>query len=687
VNSSNPKTRIPDSAMILRRLFTLLTFFCVLHGASSARQFSQLAGQDTVVYKPAVERNFQEALRLFREHRYGQAGVLFHRILAETEITHRTSASYLMESKSLYHLGEYRSSVTILQEFLRRFEKSEYIDDAEYTLGLDFYQTEQYMESARSFLVVCQTTTDTVLAMRAVKMLRLVASSNLEIGNVRALLREATRADTKGQLTLVLAGKVHRTGDTNGAKELLRSVLTLPPTDPLAIEARAMMEGMDRGGVVRIGVVLPLTTKSDQSSASGLGQDLLDGMNIAVAGYNSESIPKVNLEVRDSERDGGVAARQVSELAADDRVVAIVGPVFSNEVFSSAGIANRRGVPLITPTATSTGIAAIGDYVFQANPDFVVRGQAMAQYAALVLGAKNFAVLASADTVDKLIADAFSREVKELGGTLVDAQSYSPGQTDLRDELMTMRKRGMELSEPTVVNFGAKIRPADIKRMAQWGVPQQVLDSLTVSSAVANVESLFGPGGTHIADSLKIPTQRIKAKYDSLAYPVTSIDVMFVSISSSEEIGIVTPQLRYFNFQTQILGTGNWNDPAELDQNRQYANGVVFSTDAYWEEVSGEYQKFAAQYRSKFAKDPSVNAMIGYDAMSLLLRAVRQGAVKRDALLRALKDGSPYQGVHAKINFDRRRVNACLTLLQFKGRVIKKIGEIDVSRRAITGIE
>lgn len=665
----------------------LLSFICFLLVASPSLLLSQFAGQDTVAYKPSAERNFQEAMNSFREHRYGQARDLFHRILSEPEITQRTTASYLMEAKSLYHLGEYRESVALLQQFLRRFDHSEYLDDAEYTLGLDFYQTAQYKESARTFLNVCQASTDSMLAARAGKMLGVVASANLETADVRSLLRDATRQHIKGQLTLVLAGKVLRTGDTNGARELLGSVLTLPPTDPVAVEARAMMEGVDRSGVVRIGVVLPLTSKNDQSSALNVGEDLLAGMNVAVAGHNSESMTKVNLEVRDSEHDAGVAARQVSELTADENILAIVGPVFSNEVFASAGIANRRKVPLLTPTATSTGISAIGDYVFQANADFVVRGQAMAQYAALVLGAKTFAVLASADTVDKLIADAFEREVKELGGQLIDTQLYSPGETDLRDELMAMRRRGMELSEPIVVNFGGKIKLADINRMAQWGVPQQVLDSLTVSGATANVESLFGPAGVHIADSLKIPTQRIKAKYDSLAYPVTSIDVMFVSIANSEEIGIVTPQLRYFNFQTQLLGTGNWNDPAELDQNRQYANGVVFSTDAYWEDVSGDYQKFAGQFRTKYGKDPSVNAMIGYDAMNMLLRSVRQGAVKREELMLALKNGTPYRGVHARINFDRRRVNACLTLLQFKARTIKKIGEIDVSRRTFTGVE
>jgi len=671
--------------MLNRRL--LLIFCFVLSSSIVPPAFSQISGPDSVLYRSSVERSFQEALRQFEDHHFRTALEAFQRIADLPETTHRTSASYLMGAKSLYHLGDYRSSVSLLRKFFNRFDKSEYADDAAYTLALDSYQLEQYKQAAEEFLVACQASNDTVLAVRAEKMLGVVASANLEAADIRELLGIAKLTVTKGLLTVQLADKVLRTGDANEARTLLRGVLALPKPNPYFSEAQAMLQRIDRSGVLRIGVVLPLSFRSDQSSAMGVGQELLDGMHVAVDEYNADAMPKVNLEVRDSERDAGVAARQVSELSADDQTLAIVGPVFSNEVFSSAGLAARKGIPLITPTATSVGIAAIGESVFQANPDFVVRGRAMAQYAVLALGATRLAVLASSDTVSRIIADAFVSEVKDLGGQLVDVEWYQPGETDLRSRLAVMRKRGMQLSEPTVINFGVKQRPVDLKRMATWGVPQPVLDSLTMSGALVDVTTLFGDDGVRIADSMKIPTQRAKAKYDSLGCPVTGIDALFASMTGPEEIGIVAPQLRYFNFQTQLLGAGNWNDASELDQNRQYANGVIFATDAYWEEINQQYQSFARQFKAKYSKDPPLNAMIGYDAMKLLLRTVRQGATHREEIVSALSTARTFQGVHSKISFDSRRVNSCLTLMQFKGRVIKKIGEIDVSRKAITGIE
>jgi ABC-type branched-subunit amino acid transport system substrate-binding protein len=214
-----------------------------------------------------------------------------------------------------------------------------------------------------------------------------------------------------------------------------------------------------------------------------------------------------------------------------------------------------------------------------------------------------------------------------------------------------------------------------------------VLDSLTMSGALVDVTALFGEDGVRIADSMKIQTQRVKAKYDSLGYPVTGIDALFASIAGSEEIGIVASQLRYFNFQTQLLGTGNWNDATELDQNRQYANGVIFATDAYWEEINQQYQQFIKRFRSKYSKDPTKNSIIGYDAANLLLNAIHQGATGREAIASVLRNSQTFQGIHSKISLDPRRVNSFLTILQYKNRSIKKIGEIDVSRKAITGTD
>jgi len=662
------------------RICNLALVVLVMVVACSAGSRATGSGRDTVIYRPAMEQVFQDALRLFEEKNYRQAENGFLRIVNQPDVSHRTTAAYLMAAKAMYHQSEYRSSADLLRRFLSRFRDSEYIDDAQYTLALDYYQMGQHAESADLWLKVSQASTDTALAGRAERMLENVAAANLEIPALQSLLNDARRRETRGFLSVVLAEKILRTGDAKAAREALRPALLMPPAHPRRLEAQAMIDRLDRSGVASIGVVLPLTLKSDQASSQSVGEEMLNGIRLAVDEHNQDAMPKVNLEVRNSERDAGVAAREVSLLSDENQILALIGPVFSNEVIASAGFAAAKGIPLITPTATAPGIAAMGESIFQANPDYVVRGRAMAQYAVLVLGAKRLAVFSASDTANKQIAGAFIREAWALGAEFVTSEFYAPGQTDLLDELARLRQRGMELTEPVTVSFGPKLRPQDFKKMQQYPVPQPVLDSLMVSGAMANVEFLFGPGGARVADSLKIPTQRIRAKYDSLNYPVTGFDAMFVPIAGTEEIGIVSSQLRYFNFQTQLLGTGNWQDPLQLDQNRQYANGIIFSTDTYWEDDNPQVRQFFRQFRARYSKDPDANAMIGYDAMKLLLRALRQGATRREEIIAALSSARPLQGVHSKVNLGPQRVNSFLTLLQYKGRSIRRIGEIDVNQ-------
>ena len=70
----------------------------------------------------------------------------------------------------------------------------------------------------------------------------------------------------------------------------------------------------------------------------------------------------------DSEKDPLVAAREIQPWLDDKEFIGIVGPIFSYEVSPVAGIANSRKIPLITPTATDNGIAAVRRLCFSGKP-------------------------------------------------------------------------------------------------------------------------------------------------------------------------------------------------------------------------------------------------------------------------------------------------------------------------------
>lgn len=656
---------------------------CILCIPFSVLAFPVQLPEDSIVFRPEVERLFVEGMRYFSSGQYDSAALWFTRNVREYPRSHRVTGAYIMGSKAFYITGNLRESVRFLKDLIDLFPESRYVDDAHYMLGLNYDRMARYEDATAEFIRSFQKTTDAKIQIRSQDMLEILTAGNLSIAQLQLLVADISDEGLRALIDMRIAEKVYASGDVKAAQEMLRSVAGRRASIKYVGEAINLLQKYERGGVLRIGVVLPLMLKSDKSSARELGVELLEGIRFAAEEYNHESLPLVELDIRDSDRDPSTSARQVTELCNDEKILSIIGPVFSNEVFASAGIANARGVPLMTPTATANGIASIGAYIFQANPDYEMRGRAMARYSIEQLKETTFAVLSPIEPPGKLLAEAFIDEVKLLGGELIDVQWYQAGATDLRTQLEAMRKKALEKAAVPFLDFSRKIKHSDINRLVAMGFSEKMLDSLMEVGGSISVDALFGKNGTRIADSLGFVTEKTVVRIDSLGLPVENIHSIFVPIASSEEIGVVGSQLRFFNFQTQILGTGEWQDPGELDQNRQYVDGVIFSTDSYWEEKDQAYKIFSAKFQKSMKKKPTKNILFGYDAMKVLLQVIKQGASHRNDVASQLAKTKDFPAIHSKISLVERRVNSHLTLLQFRGRSIRKIGEVDIATRPI----
>ena len=660
-------------SMILPALFLVMM---VLPGIVQSQTL-----QDSIVFRPEAEREFVDAMKLFRAGRFDTASALFLRVNKNYPRSHRTTGAYIMGAKSLYELKDFRESIRLLKNLIDLYPQSAYVDDAHYTLALDYFRSGRYEDAASECITVLQTSQDKQLTARTGRLAEMLTSSFLTLPELQMLQQETKSDEMKSLVTTRIADKLIRIGDPAAAAEMLRSAAAMSPKIKYVQEAIALLEQLENRSGMKIGVILPLMLKAESPLTRALGVEFLEGIQLAVDDYNQKGAVKISLDIRDTERDLSKAGRLVAELCTDEKVAAIIGPISSNEVFASAGIANERGVPLITPTATANGIAAIGPFIFQANPDYDTRGRDAASFAFNTLGARNFAVLAPTDVVGKQLADSFIAEISSLGGVMIDVQWYAPGSMDLRSELMSMRQKAFKKLEVPTIDFGAKMRQSELNKFIKWGVNQRILDSLIERGLTAQITLLFGSRAQVITDSLKIHTHLDRIDYDSLGRPADAIDALFVPISSSEEIPVVSSQIKFFNIQTQVLGTGDWNDAAALDQNRQYTNGVMFFADSYPDPASEAYRTFDAKYRmANTNKIPGTNAMFGYDAAKMILQVVSQGKSRRKDIAEGLAKMEGFEGLHSRISLSKNRVNSCLNVLQYKGGQISQIGKIDLVR-------
>ncbi len=318
-----------------------------------------------------------KSMKLFRTGKFDTASALFMHIIKEYPRSHRTTAAFIMGGKSYYESKRYRESIRLLKDLIDLYPQSTYFDDAHYTLGLNYYRMERYEDAASEFVTVNQISQAQRLIARSKKLLENDNIIEHDIGRIKASpFGCKERGDECTCRLYGLRRKLCRREIFLLRAEMLHKVALMSPNIKYVAEALSLLEQIEKHGGVKIGVVLPLMLKDENPATRALGMEFLQGVQLAVDEYNQKVPLKIILEVRDTEKNPSIAARQVADLCSDESVSAIIGPIISGEVFASAGIANERGVPLITPTATANGIAAIGPFIFQANPDYDMRGRA-----------------------------------------------------------------------------------------------------------------------------------------------------------------------------------------------------------------------------------------------------------------------------------------------------------------------
>ncbi len=167
---------------------------------------------------------------------------------------------------------------------------------------------------------------------------------------------------------------------------------------------------------------------------SAFGVDSRDGIELAVDDINKAGgIKKKPMKVlfEDDKSKPEEASNKVLQLIDRDKVVAILGEVASSRSRSGGIIANKKKIPMITPSSTSPDVTRIGPFVFRVCFTDDVQGPTGAEFVIKKLGKKKIAILfASDDLYSSGLAKEFKDAVTKMGGEIVIEKKFLKKETN-----------------------------------------------------------------------------------------------------------------------------------------------------------------------------------------------------------------------------------------------------------------
>jgi branched-chain amino acid transport system substrate-binding protein len=441
---------------MVRKLTVLCLFIALLPACVPLPPPYPSGGQASQVRKDETAL-FQDAEASYRRQAYRQAYRQYGDYLERYPQGSRAMDARVREAEISGLLGDWQGSLRLNQNILARQPQPEVALRARYGIGRAYFKMGDYQQAVQVLDNLTAAadlprslwfSTQAMMAEIALKQgqvpqafarLRL-AAQDLASGDPEwfedlktRLLEQATVAELEqlsalyrdtplsAALLLRLARLAQDSGQTEEARKWLAILKERFPTSPEAAGADRLV----RGGKVAVGCLLPLS-----GQLSTIGFRVQRGMELAAKGA------PVKLIFRDSGADPESAAEIVRELAQDESVVAILGPLSSAVAQSAAAAAQAAAVPLIV-LSQKDGVTQTGNWIFQAflTPRQQVRAVVRQ---AISLGIRRFAMLYPDSSYGRTFAQHFQEEVAARGAELAGEVQYSSGSQEFGPTLAAL---------------------------------------------------------------------------------------------------------------------------------------------------------------------------------------------------------------------------------------------------------
>ncbi len=622
---------------------------------------------------------FMEGVNLFNAQKYYDALKVFEELKSIPAYRNRfLTASEMMITKTYLRLGNFEKTIYMGYEFETRYKNSSYLDDVQYTIGEAYMSEGRYSDALLYYMNVMKQTPDAELMEKCRQSLDIVVDIFMTVKDLEALKRSLSNVKFFDfLLSLKIIEKNHQNGNIDRLEHNL-SRLKRNIDQPFFQEEfnRTIEKIKNRsGGHNYIGVILPLT--GDQNYA-GIGKEILQGVRASVLRYNQNADKKISAIVMDNKGEMVASVKHAKYLAKNPRVLAIFGPVKSENVVAVATFVNEEEIPMISPTATASDITQLGDWFFQANVNLKNLGEYLGKYCTTVNNLSSVATIAPLGEYGEKLTDSFSESVDINGGRIVSQQWYSGTPEQLKIQMMNIREAGVDIAklklENKIETLRDSLRYLSLQPGSRWNRDNRFLN---VTDSVCqlyehgvvremSVREMLRYTGMMTRDDFQIP------RPDSLDHKIRSIDGFFIPASTSD-LKYIVPALKYYNFYANIYGTRNLVNAELLANNRSAARGFYFISDYYIDESSQRYKQLADDYTRITGEKPKRFGVYGFDTMEVLLLAYYNSDITREDVRIKLADMPVYYGLGRNISFtgNQPSSNSCAYIITYRrGRQI-----------------
>ena len=354
-----------------------------------------------------------------------------------------------------------------------------------------------------------------------------------------------------------------------------------------------LLSGCSIPDTIKIGVAQPLS-----GPLSALGQDLLNGVNLAVAELNKANYSidgkRVTLEVMavDDKADAATG-KAVAQQLVDAGVVAVIGHLNSGVSIEAAPIYAAHGIAQMAistnPRFTELGVPTTFRMVANDN----LQARAIGSFAASQFSAARYAALDDGTPYGKGLTDGAAAQLKAEKKEVVLRQSFDD-KTLAFDELAAKIKAdNVEVIVSTLNDYQAialieALRKIDYTRVRMLGGDTvKTTDMLKVAGMI---EGIFATSPVLEAKEFTTGRQFLEKYLEAFKKPPAygghyTYDSMFVlsaalQAAKSAKPKDVTAALHAINGYAPVTGTMKWDDKGEQ---RYAAVGVYEMRRGNWE--------------------------------------------------------------------------------------------------------